>query len=58
MASQIEGSLLGSSGSFAGLIASITRVEASSEGISDCVKKGRTINYSPHATTHKTHDHG
>lgn len=58
MASQREGSLLSSSGSLAGLIVSMTCVEVSIERISDCIKKGRMINYSPPATKHKKYDHG
>lgn len=57
MASQTEESLLGSSGSSADLITSVTRVKVSTERIGDFIKKGRVINYSPHATKHKKHDH-
>lgn len=58
MASQTEGSLLGSLGSSAVLIASMPCVEVSTERIGDCIKKkGRVINYSPHATKHRKHDH-
>lgn len=58
MASQTEESLLGSSGSSADLITSMTRVKVSTERIGDFIKKkGRVINYSPHATKHKKHDH-